>query len=306
MLAVVPATDRKRVIEAYQDVLHMTGDAVRGKQLFTRRCSQCHFYEGIGHRVGPELASVKDRSAASLLVRILDPNAAVESRYLEYRVELLDGRVFSGIIAEESSTSLTLIGPEEKRQAILRSDIESITSTRRTLMPEGFEKDLKPRDVADIIAFVGKPEPPRQFAGNAPAIVRAEAGGTLNLAAAQARIFGPRLIFEIKHQNLGWWAKPADRGMDVRGSGGRPMLESASITLARLSRPATCSCSKPPAASSAARRPAPEPETTSSRSADFGQLDLPAGQCELSMQSAGPIHGSLFDLRTIVLTPNNP
>jgi putative membrane-bound dehydrogenase-like protein len=305
LLAVVPAADRKRVIEAYQDVLHMTGDADRGKQLFTQRCSQCHFYEGIGHRVGPELASVKDRSPASLLVRILDPNAAVESRYLEYRVELLDGRVFSGIIAEESTTSLTLIGPEEKRQAILRSDIESITSTRRTLMPEGFEKDLKPQDVADIIAFVGKSEPPRQFAGNAPAIVRAEAGGTLNLAAAQARIFGPRLIFETKHQNLGWWMRPADRAewtCEVPAAGTyRVLLDYACAPSAAGNEFVL------KAAGHQLRGTATSTGTWDDyRQVDIGQLDLPAGQCELSMQSAGPIHAALFDLRTIVLTPIMP
>ncbi|HEY2147529.1 MAG TPA: c-type cytochrome, partial [Pirellulales bacterium] len=211
LLAVTPNADRRRVVESYQPVVHMHGDAGRGKDVFTKRCSQCHFYEGIGHRVGPEIASIKDRSPAALIIAILDPNRSVESRYVEYVAELADGRTFSGIVAEETTTSITLVGPEEKRQTILRSDIESLRSAGRSLMPEGLEKDLKPQDLADIIAFVGKSEPPREFAGNSPAVVKADSSGAIALGATRARIYGPRLIFEIKHQNLGWWVRPEDR-----------------------------------------------------------------------------------------------
>ena len=37
---------------------------------------------------------------------------------------------------------------------MLRSNIESLTSSGKSLMPEGLEKELTPQQLADVIAFV--------------------------------------------------------------------------------------------------------------------------------------------------------
>jgi hypothetical protein len=39
-------------------------------------------------------------------------------------------------------------------EVVSRSQIEAVTSTGISLMPEGLEKDLKPNDLADVIAFI--------------------------------------------------------------------------------------------------------------------------------------------------------
>jgi hypothetical protein len=239
------------------------------------------------------------------MVAILDPNQAVESRYVEYAVEFTDGRVFSGIVADETSTSLTLIGPEEKRQSILRSDIESLRSTGRSLMPEGLEKDLSQQDLADIIAFVGKSEPPHQFPCNSPSIVRAAPDGTFTLAAAHARIYGPRLLFEIKHQNLGWWLTPNDRGewtlespaagkYHVRLDYACADSDAGNVFLLRI------------AGQELRGKVAGTGTWDDYQQIDIGEIDLPAGSCEARMEVATHTYGALFDLRTIVLVPAKP
>jgi putative membrane-bound dehydrogenase-like protein len=302
LLAITPNADRRRVVESYQPVIHMHGESARGKEAFTKRCSQCHFYEGIGHRVGPEIASIKDRSPAALLIAILDPNRSVESRYVEYVAELADGRTFSGIVAEETTNSITLVGPEEKRQTILRTDIESLRSAGRSLMPEGLEKDLKPQDLADIIAFVGKSEPPHEFPGNTPAVVKVDSSGVISLAATRARIYGPRLIFEVKHQNLGWWAQPDDRAEWT--------IEAPAACKYRASLDYACASE---AAGNEFLLKIAEQEFRGKiastgtwddyQQVDLGEVDLPAGFSETVIHSAGPIRSALMDLRTIVLTP---
>jgi hypothetical protein len=83
-------------------------------------------------------------------------------------------------------------------------------------MPEGLEKDLKPQDLADVIAYVGSatpPLPPKVFEGNKPELVRPEADGTLRLRASNCAIFGPRLILEQHYGNLGFWANIDDRAI---------------------------------------------------------------------------------------------
>jgi mono/diheme cytochrome c family protein len=40
------------------------------------------------------------------------------------------------------------------QDTLLRSEIEQIQSTGKSLMPDGFEKQLTPQDLADLIAWL--------------------------------------------------------------------------------------------------------------------------------------------------------
>jgi putative heme-binding domain-containing protein len=88
------------------------------------------------------------------LIAILDPSRAFESRYANFTVATVDGRVLNGLIASESATAVTLRRQDGKEDVLLRSQIEEMTSSGQSLMPEGIEKDLKHRDLADLIAYL--------------------------------------------------------------------------------------------------------------------------------------------------------
>ena len=60
----------------------------------------------------------------------------------------------NGLIASESATAVTLRRQDGKEDVLLRSQIDEMTASGQSLMPEGLEKDLKPRDLADLIAFL--------------------------------------------------------------------------------------------------------------------------------------------------------
>ena len=87
----------------------------------------------------------------SLETTLFAPN----SRYygLETTVITQDGRTYSGIIAAESAGSVTLRKAEGKEDVVLRSQIETLSSTGLSLMPEGMEKDLDKQQIADVIAL---------------------------------------------------------------------------------------------------------------------------------------------------------
>jgi putative heme-binding domain-containing protein len=85
---------------------------------------------------------------------VLDPNREVASNYVNYNVALDDGRVVSGIIASETASALTLKRAEGVTDVVPRSQIEAVTSTGLSLMPDGLEKGLTAQDFADLIAFV--------------------------------------------------------------------------------------------------------------------------------------------------------
>jgi putative membrane-bound dehydrogenase-like protein len=157
LLAAAINPDRQKVLTAYQDVLKQSGDAARGRAVFAKSCSVCHRLENVGHEVGPDLAQLQNKSPAYLLQEILDPNRNVDSRYVEYRATTKAGRDYSGLVAAESATSVTLRSQEGRETVLLRNEIESLESAGRSLMPEGLEKDLSRQDLADLLAYIGSP-----------------------------------------------------------------------------------------------------------------------------------------------------
>jgi putative membrane-bound dehydrogenase-like protein len=203
---------RSAVVEDFRSqISNLKSDAVAGRAVFEKRCSTCHRLQDVGKEVGADLAALKDRSTDAMLTAILDPNRAVESKFLVYTVVTKDGLQHVGMLKGETGGSLTLIGNDGKEQTVVRADIEEFVASKRSLMPEGLEKDLSGQDLANVIAFVQSAGTPwKRFEGNTPQFVTASADGTITLPASAAEIYGPSLVFEQQYGNLGYWESTED------------------------------------------------------------------------------------------------
>ena len=141
-------------MQAHQSVLELSGRPTQGREVFRKKCSLCHQAGDLGTQVAPNLASVKNKSAADLLISILDPNREAQPNFNVYTVITLQGKVLTGIIASETATSITLKRAEGKQDVVLRSNIDELISSGVSLMPVGLEKELSKQDLADVIAFI--------------------------------------------------------------------------------------------------------------------------------------------------------
>ncbi|PHQ34028.1 PVC-type heme-binding CxxCH protein [Rhodopirellula bahusiensis] len=146
--------NREEIVQAFQSSLQTQGDAARGSQLFTTHCANCHRLENRGHEIGPNLATVKTRGADFILANVLDPNREVNPQYLNYIALDVDGRTLTGMITDESATSITLQRAESAKDELLRVDMERLQSTGMSIMPEGFEEQFTPQAMADLIAYL--------------------------------------------------------------------------------------------------------------------------------------------------------
>jgi putative heme-binding domain-containing protein len=161
VLASVALGPRKETIDRYQESLALKGDAARGQTIYRRECANCHKLRGEGHEVGPSLETVQHRSPQEILIHVLDPNREVSPNFLDYTVRLNDGRVLSGLIAAETDSGLTLRRAQNQEDAILRSEIDDITSSGKSLMPEGVEQKITVPEMADLIAYLRQPLIPK-------------------------------------------------------------------------------------------------------------------------------------------------
>jgi len=154
LIAANQPADRTEVIEKYQPALARKGDPAHGRELFTKNCAQCHRIGNIGVNVAPDISDSRVKQPSQLLTDVLDPNRAIDNNYFNYLVVDHDGTVHTGVIATETSTSITLRQPEDKRVTIARENIEQIKSTGQSLMPVGLEKTISVDDMSDLISFI--------------------------------------------------------------------------------------------------------------------------------------------------------
>lgn len=153
---------RKQVIEKYKPALTMKGDAARGLKVFETVCIACHRAGDVGKQeVGPNLANIRAWNSDQVLANILDPNREVVPNFLAYTVETQDGKTIYGLIAEESSASLTMKRPDGISETVLRSNVAKIEGSGLSLMPDGLEAAINVEQMADLIAFLLAPGDPK-------------------------------------------------------------------------------------------------------------------------------------------------
>jgi putative heme-binding domain-containing protein len=132
----------------------MEGNAAAGREVFKKHCAKCHVHSGEGTRIGPDLTGMAVHPKHELLTQILDPSRSVEGNFRAYTVVTSDGLVITGLLAGESQTTLELFDSEGNKRTLLREDVEQMVASSKSLMPEGFEKQLSQQEMADLLAFL--------------------------------------------------------------------------------------------------------------------------------------------------------
>ncbi len=152
----LPDLDRQKVIDSLAPKVLAKGDAAKGKVVFKEQCAKCHTHSGEGGKVGPDLTGMAAHPKTELLVNIIDPSRSVEGNFVQYSLATADGRVLNGILASESKTSVELIDAEGKSHSVQRDDIDELKASKKSLMPEGFEKQISAEQIADLLAFLAQ------------------------------------------------------------------------------------------------------------------------------------------------------
>jgi putative heme-binding domain-containing protein len=150
----MPDPDREKVVNQLMSLTQRTGNAEAGKKVFKDQCSKCHSHSGEGAHVGPDLTGMAVHPKAHLLTEIMDPSRSVEGTYRQYTVVTKAGKVITGLLASETQTAVEMIDSDAKKQSILKQDIERQETTNKSLMPEGFEKQIPEGDIVNLLEFL--------------------------------------------------------------------------------------------------------------------------------------------------------
>ena len=144
----------REMFSLYAKALDEPRDATHGQHVFREKCAPCHQAHGIGHAVGPDLNAEFQRAEETILKDVLAPSDTISAGYITYSLLTKSDQVFSGLLASETPTSLTLRQAEGKQETVLRKDVEELRAMSVSMMPEDMFKTVGPKDLADLLSWL--------------------------------------------------------------------------------------------------------------------------------------------------------
>lgn len=136
------------------------GDPFAGQKVFKKLCAQCHKIYGEGQEVGPDITRNGRASFEQLLSNVFDPSLVIGAAYQARTIITTDGRVLTGLVAEDNDRRVVLKMQGGKQEIIPRDKIDEMAVSKLSLMPENLEKQLKPEEIANLFAYITLDRPP--------------------------------------------------------------------------------------------------------------------------------------------------
>lgn len=196
-------------VERIRQLVATRGSATRGRELFLNTrllaCANCHRMEGVGGSTGPDLSRLWDtHTLEKILESIADPSKEIKEGFQAYRVVGADGQVYNGLKVSETGSELVLRDANGRDVRLAKSDIEEVTPSRLSLMPDNTVAPLTFDQFIDLLAFLKNR--PEQELLRGVAVEGALVGGfSANLGVAR-----PEVPADPKAAGTKWDAAKAD------------------------------------------------------------------------------------------------
>jgi PQQ-dependent dehydrogenase (methanol/ethanol family) len=114
------------------------GDAAAGERFFFGKgdCATCHSVRGRGGWIGPDLSSLgKRRSLSEIEGTLKEPGRRVTPGFEAVTVRLRDGKSIPGLLKNESTFDLQLVGRDGRMHLLSRDEIAAVDRKKGSLMP---------------------------------------------------------------------------------------------------------------------------------------------------------------------------
>ena len=147
---------RSAVVTRYEKALKLNGDPKRGAEIYTAACASCHRHGDKGFEVGPSMETFKTAGKDSIVANLFDPNREVAPQYQAYVFTLGAGEQLLGVIANETTTSVTVRMQFGVEKTFPRTNVQSMKALGKSLMPEGLEATIDEQAVADLLSFIAQ------------------------------------------------------------------------------------------------------------------------------------------------------
>ncbi|MGE3341820.1 MAG: c-type cytochrome [Vicinamibacterales bacterium] len=150
--------------------VEIIGNSESGRDLFFRsenvhRCSGCHTFDGMGGKVGPDLAiRARHLSPKQVAAKILNPRQSAPSSATGVQVRTRGGLLLRGVIASDTTEYVRLYETSylpPRSMAIPVRDVLEVSALGEPIMPGDYASRLTVQQLLDIVAFVKSASAPK-------------------------------------------------------------------------------------------------------------------------------------------------
>lgn len=135
--------------------LKLTGNPLRGQQLFEQNCATCHLVRGQGGVAGPELTEIgARRSAAYLRAALLEPNAALPEGFLIVSVRTADGQRVRGVRVNEDPFNLQLRDASQRFHSFRKAELKEVKKEFGVSTMPSYKDAFTASELDDLLAYL--------------------------------------------------------------------------------------------------------------------------------------------------------
>lgn len=146
-------------VDKIRTLVNTKGDAKKGKELYLNTkalaCATCHRLEGVGGSVGPDLTRLWDtHSVEKILESIVEPSKEIKEGFQTYRLTTADSKVYTGLKIKDDAKEVILRDATGRDIRVAKEDVESLTASKLSLMPDNVVSQLTYDQFIDLLAFL--------------------------------------------------------------------------------------------------------------------------------------------------------
>lgn len=146
------------------------GDVAAGEAIFWGKgnCGSCHMVDGRGSIIGPDLSNLASVRKINSIIdaltkvqhRVYGPGGAQPhlltplQTYPVVRIVTKDGKSLRGVVRNEDSFSIQIMGLDQQLHLYDRSQLKSIIYEQQSLMPSNYDKILSQEEFNNLLAFL--------------------------------------------------------------------------------------------------------------------------------------------------------
>jgi len=136
------------------------GDPARGELVFRRQqllCFSCHAIGDAGGLLGPNIVSLGSAAPVDYIIEsILEPSKKIKEGYNMTMVNMKDGQVMAGMIAQDGTDELVLRDAANQLHKLAKANIAQRTTSPVSMMPPGLTASLREDEFVDLVRFLSE------------------------------------------------------------------------------------------------------------------------------------------------------
>ena len=151
--------EKQQLIARIRDVVRAgpgktAADPHVGHELFKKTCATCHTLFDEGGQTGPNLTGYERDNLDFMLLAMVDPSAAIREEFTQYQIALDDGRILTGLIVDQSPTTIVLRGANNQSTTLNKAEIEVLQAMSTSIMPDGLLEKLSDDEIRHLFSYL--------------------------------------------------------------------------------------------------------------------------------------------------------